>query len=596
MPTPFRRQPSGIYHIRIAIPPELRALYQTPGKNPPPERLVSLKTRNKTQADVAAARAVLKYKDEFEAKRWELRPRAALRQDDLHAAAWGTYQRLDAADDDLRLNPPSLADLPEARKVLEREFPDDKAKVNAILKEIEVALRDPAAARWERDAAIKAEVGRYGDATVREDVADFVREHHIDAEPGSVSWKRIANAIQRGEREANRAADRRDEGEPVDIRDKLVSEPAVPRAKPGEEIMELFEAFARENPRGNVKDSINTSRRDVALFVSTLPPRSSVKAITRRAVADWKALLVQWPVKATETTEFRGMSMAEVVERNKDVKKPKIAVRTINRHLSALSAFCDWLLANDHIQTSPATRMQLTDKRKVGDGKPFPLTDLPKIFAAPLFVGAESDTKMRKPGDVLIRDYRYWTPLVMLFSGARPGELAQMLVEDVRLAHGRWIMHITTENDEDKSLKTDNSHRVVPVHPELERLGFLDHVKKMRKAGERKVFPDAKQNKRGQWGVDFSSSFSDLLTDVGVKTKTGPSKRLTLYSFRHSVSDALRLAGFDDAEFAPLYGHSKATTTARYGHEQPRTIEQRAKMIDAIAYEGLDLSHLHAGG
>ncbi|HVI28093.1 site-specific integrase [Hansschlegelia sp.] len=582
---------NGIFYLRVTIPRDVRSLYLSASGRQREQIWVSLQTNAPELAKKRANLERVKFDREFAAKRWELRPRVGLTQDDLHEAALGTYRRLDAADEDLRLNPPSEADLDAVWRVLQREHPDDELTAWRIFQGVREALADPAAARRQRSAAIKAEAGRFGDTTVKEDVADFVRERHLDASPGDAAWRKIANAIQRGEQEANKRAEERDEGDfSGEARDPLVSAPATPRAKPGEGIMDRFEAYARENPRGITADTLNMNRMAVALFVSTLPPRSTVKAITRGACAEWKRLLMLYPVKAAETKVFRGKSMREIVELNETVGKPTITPRTVNRYLASLGAFCDWLLAHDDIQASPLSRMQLTIKK--GTGKPFPLDALPKIFASPLFTGAESEAKMRRAGNHMIRDHRFWIPLVMLYSGARPGELAQLLVEDVREAHGRWIMHITTENDEDKTLKTESSPRVVPIHPELERLGFLAYVDSLRAKGERRVFPQAKRNDR-QWVPDLSREFSRLLSDIGVKTDAGPSSKLSLYSFRHTVSDALRRAGFDDAEFAPLYGHGKATTTGRYGNEKPRTIEQRARMIDAIAFEGLDVSALY---
>ena len=64
----------------------------------------------------------------------------------------------------------------------------------------------------------------------------------------------------------------------------------------------------------------------------------------------------------------------------------------------------------------------------------------------------------------------------MLYSGTRPAEIAQLAVADVREQHGKWIMHVTEEGDGDKSVKTAGSMRVVPVHSELIKLGFIDYV------------------------------------------------------------------------------------------------------------------------
>ena len=191
-------------------------------------------------------------------------------------------------------------------------------------------------------------------------------------------------------------------------------------------------------------------------------------------------------------------------------------------------------------------------------------------------------------GNVQIRDHRFWTPLLMLFSGARPGEIGQLAVSDIRKEHGRWIMHITTEGDGEKRIKTKGSMRVVPLHPMLLRLGFLDYQEAQTRIGNIALFPKAKRNDRGQMMADFSREFGKYLTRIGLKKGKG----LSLYSFRHGVADAFRRAGFLDEQFKFLLGHTQGTTTGRYGIMPHGILEQRAQLINAIHYPGLDLSHL----
>lgn len=573
---------NGVYYVRIAIPPELRSLYQTPGRQLPEEKLVSLKTRSKKHADVAAARALLDLKEEFEAKRWQLRPRVALTQDDLHAAALGTYTRLNAADDDARLNPPSLADLPAARRVLEREFPDDKAKVNAILKEIEVALRDPAAARRERDDAIKAEVGRYSDATVHEDVADFVREHHIDAEPGDASWKRIANAIQRGEREAIRAADALDkDGAYIEVGDKLVSEPVAPRAKAGEGIMDIFAKYEKQEAANKRPETWDQSRKDVELFVSTLPARSTMAAINKASVRDWLELCQDYPKRASDTKLFKGLSMAEAVAKNESLgedAKPVVSVKTVNRWLSAVGSFCKWAINRGYLDLEVNPCHGLYAEAPEFEAESFTPEQLKVLFASEMFVG-----------DVE-RDYKFWLPLVQAFSGMRQGEVAQLLVRDVFEQHGRWTIFVTKKGGHDKSIKRGSSERVLVVHPMLEKVGFIDYVKAMRDAGHERLFPTA-ERRHGQWVPDYSREFSRH--HERLRLKDGPG--LSAHSFRHGAIDAMRAGGFLDAEIAPIVGHAKIKVqTSGYGRIAEDRLLRDAPVVDSIAYEGLDLSHLSA--
>lgn len=149
----------------------------------------------------------------------------------------------------------------------------------------------------------------------------------------------------------------------------------------------------------------------------------------------------------------------------------------------------------------------------------------------------------------------------MLYSGARPAEIAQLAVADLRQLHGVWIMHITTEGEGDKSVKTEGSMRVVPVHPELVRLGFIKYLDGMQAAGHSRLFPEAKRNARGQMVAEFSREFGRYLIRIGMKVGRG----LSLYSFRHGTADAFRRAGFLDEQFGMILGHTKHSTTGQYG-------------------------------
>src|SRR3546814_2697426 len=56
-------------------------------------------------------------------------------------------------------------------------------------------------------------------------------------------------------------------------------------------------------------------------------------------------------------------------------------------------------------------------------------------------------------------------------------------------------------------LKTINAHRTIPVHPELQRLGFLRFVEQQRQAGTGFLFPLQEPNKREQWAVPLGRWF-----------------------------------------------------------------------------------------
>jgi integrase len=170
-----------------------------------------------------------------------------------------------------------------------------------------------------------------------------------------------------------------------------------------------------------------------------------------------------------------------------------------------------------------------------------------------------------------------------LYTGARLGELAQLLVADVRELHGVWIAHITREGSDLKSTKTEGSQRVVPIHPDLIKLGFLKYHASIAKRGEAQLFPEIKPDARGFFSGNPSRWFNKYFRQIKVKT----GKDVNFHSFRHSAADAFRRAGIADEQFGPLLGHTKSTTTGRYGIMPEGILSQRVTMIEAMAYPSI---------
>ncbi|WP_210526699.1 DUF6538 domain-containing protein [Rubellimicrobium arenae] len=425
------------------------------------------------------------------------------------------------------------------------------------------------------------------------EVEAYVTENNLAVLPDSPEWRELAHRIMRAEIEALQRAQERDSGDfggqPDDPIVRPTPAPRRPVTPPAERIPAVLDLFASDNPRGVSRDRINQIKRDVSLFLDVVGHDVPMSAITRAAVREWKALLRQFPVKATDSNTFTGMTMREIVEANVKIGKPIISDRTVNRHLSSLSAFCVWAIANEHLEQNPVAGLSLA-KENTTPRVPFTVDQLNTLFRSPLFTGCAGIVEwadMHKPGSHLIRDYRYWVPLIMLFSGARNGEVAQLAVADVRQMHGYWIMHITDEGEGDKSVKTEGSRRVVPIHPELIRLGLLDYHRRQQEAGNVQLFPDVERNERGQIMGRYSTNFGKYLSAIGLKAGRG----LSLYSFRHGVTDALR-AKYLNHEFGFILGHDKATMTGRYGIMPQGPLEKRVEIINAITYPGLDLDHL----
>jgi len=581
-----RRSGSSRYYVRQRVPVDLVATY---GKA---EIWRSLGTTDQREAK-RLARSVLDELDrEFEAKRTA----GTFTEHDLQEAIWNRYVELTEADEtSRRLGELSDAELDDVWQHLRREFGDYDLNAFRIFEYIRDRFEIEQRERPARLATLKAGVARGDLGAVERDIAAVAKERSAPIPKGSDLYRKLGHGLQRAELEALARAEERDAGDFTGSpRDSLIQPPKVRLVAPtGETIMSLFDTYAAENPENVRADTLNQSRMAVELFVDHVGARFPASSIGKPQVRTWKALLLKYPVKAAETKIFAGMALKDIVATNDALppvqRKPAISPKTVNRYLAGLSAFVKWLVASGYLQTNPLTDMFISVDKAKGSKATFTTTELQSLFGSPLFGSCQSDEKMHLPGNHKIRDHRYWLPLVMLWSGARPAEIAQLLVADVREQHGTWIMHVTEEGDDEKSTKTKGSMRVVPIHSELTRLGFVEFVKAQAAKGEKRLFPEAERNSRGQMAAKFSRDFGRYLDRVDIKDGRG----LSLYSFRHGFIDALRRAEFLDDQFAMIIGHAKHTTTGRYGHIPEGMLRQRVEMVEAVSFPGLDLSHLY---
>lgn len=424
----------------------------------------------------------------------------------------------------------------------------------------------------------------------------------LDIEPGSINEKLIGRAILKEcirsfEASASQARDHLaclypDLVEPAAVPPSLpVAAPAEGTtgqklAAPGETIMELYDTFKKEKAATANADTWDQNRKIVQRFAEFIGETSHISAINRKAIRDWKQGLGKWPVKAADVKEFKNLSFREILEANKVVKKSTIAAANINKYLAAVGSFASWLLTNDYIENDVMKGMYLPKDKKAKPVLPYKEPQIEEIFKSPLFDKCAGDGLEHVKGDVTIRDWRYWMPWIALYSGARLGEIAQLLTADVRQLHGRWVFHITEEGSEEgtdlKSTKTGGSQRIIPIHSKLIKRGFVQYYAEVCARGERRLFPELKRDKRGFFGA-ASKFFNNYFKAIGVKVD----KKLNFHSLRHSIADAFRRGGYRDEEFNVLLGHTEETTTGIYGIIQPGTLKQRVKMIEAVRYSGL---------
>ena len=588
-----RRPGSANWTVRIVVPADLRTAV---GKR---EIWASTKTADPREARIRSAPIIHHWKARFDELRRKREPTGA----DLEAAVWRHYAGELEINRLRRVNMPTASDVDRATEQLVEDasagnvaMGPNKA-VADIGRVIEiVAMKDAAATdrkfREVREKTLIDHLARGETALVEWAVDEIILREGLAIERGSLIYRDLCQRLQRAELEALRRLRERDGGNWSGTpSDPIVKPPgastAARTAAPGETIMELFDKFRREKRASVTEDTWRNNEIIVRRFAEFIGETAHSSAITRRSVRDWKQALLQWPRKASDCKEFAGLSFRKIIEANKTVQKPIVTEKTVNKYLAGIGGFCGWLLDNDYIEADVMSGQFLAIDKRAKKVLPYNAGQLVTIFASPLFGACEGDKRESEPGKTHVRDGRFWLPLIALFTGARLGEIAQLEVSDVRQDRGVWIFHITDEGGADKSVKTAGSARVVPIHPELVRIGLLEYREVMERRGEKRLFPELKRDQRGHFG-SASKFWNAHIETLGVKGD----RSLNFHSFRHTVADAFRRAGLLDEQFAMLLGHTGGTTTGRYGVLNEGELSHRKSVIERIAYPDLDLAKI----
>lgn len=358
-----------------------------------------------------------------------------------------------------------------------------------------------------RYACLKADLANADTRLIEPDADEFLAKHAFTIPKGSARYREPCAAMIRAEIEQLKRNAERDAGNFASTpADPIVTEPeSAPEFQSGHavSITAIYERFERENP-GNVRpETLYQIRTAVQHFAAFAGSRVKTTNITKAHIREWKEVLDRWPVKAAEVTAWKGLDIRQIIAANEalDHPRPTIARPTLRRYMGNVQGFCRWLVRNGYLDANPVADM-LPGKLKAPVNKRISFTDsqLRTLFTSPLFDTCRSTDwrDVSKPGNVAVRDHRYWIPLIMAYSGARPGEIAQLHVGDVKQIHGIWTIYITEENGEGKRTKTQSSKRFVPVHSNLIERGFIKYCDAIAARGAKQIFPEFEIPKEGQ--------------------------------------------------------------------------------------------------
>lgn len=185
----------------------------------------------------------------------------------------------------------------------------------------------------------------------------------------------------------------------------------------------------------------------------------------------------------------------------------------------------------------------------------------------------------------------------------RLNELAQLRTDDLRLDHnGRPHLNILSLVDEEdeadiaakpnksktkgRRVKSAAGRRLLPVHPTLIEMGFLDFIasRRMRSGTDVQVFPELKADPSGR----YSDAISKRLNRRIRKGLAITNPRYTAYSLRHNFRDACTESGVSEEARKKAMGHQLEGMDGVYGN--PLLLRHESDAVAGIRYPNVDMS------
>lgn len=379
---------------------------------------------------------------------------------------------------------------------------------------------------------------------------------------------------------------RRPTTEPINVENNEQPKPAGP----------ILSAAAEKFCTAQVKtltwenQTANQSRKSFSLFIEINGDRP-VDSYTREHAARFKELAQSLPADYSKASVYRSLSVSEIISKYEASPAAKrgalLSQKTIKRHFSALSTLWDALKNEERVKDNIFRGFKFGNAKRANEQRDmWTEADLRRLFTTPLWQGCRSEGRRTTPGELIIRDEKFWLPLVAVFSGLRQEEICQMRIEDIREEDG--IHYFDINSRPPRGLKNKNAVRRVPIHDELIRLGLLDHVEEVKKAREERVFPNLKPG-----GADnrFGHGYTKWFTRYRRETNVYRPK-LDFHSFRHTATTLLQRAEVSVPLVDELTGHAGVGETARY--TKGLGLKKLHEAINKISI-GVDLRHLYPG-
>jgi len=334
--------------------------------------------------------------------------------------------------------------------------------------------------------------------------------------------------------------------------------PRLGKATPGRSFREIILQLIDKPHAGyaeTTKERVRGGLRLLVEAVGDLRPEE----LTRERVTVFLDLLAQKPAKVSKADlKLKLPQLVAAYANRQDV--PRLTQKTREAYVIALNARWNEALQaggiGDGLPSPFSGRKFRREHSRQRAATGFSANELTAYFSMPAFT--EGHRPAGGKGEAV-----FWIPLLLLFTGARPEEVAQLLVDDIYQddKDGRWVIRFTDTGIHPvkgrqtlKSSGQDWGPRTFPIPQALLDLGLLAYRVSLKDQNELALFPRLRRKgKRPGIFASFGEWMGGYVYKHGV-LQPG-TERQPVREFRHTWSTAARASRIPKEAMQYIQGH-----------------------------------------
>ncbi len=324
------------------------------------------------------------------------------------------------------------------------------------------------------------------------------------------------------------------------------------------------------------------------------------------------------PMRLSNSRDFKDengnrLPLEECFEIAEENDLERISDKTIEKYATQVGIFVRWAGKHKYIARDIAVVLELLQDLAEDDPrrKYFNEEELKALF----------ETDEYRDGLLFYKPVWHWSLLIMLYTGCRLGEACQFYIDDIfetdeKYSDGSkvWVFNFTNKGAGQKVKKQKpNFSSLVPIHPDLIKLGFLNYYQERKSKSEKQVFDVLQKNWGGTTSVWFNGEFTKkdvyntgyaekcgVFTDVHEQTYkenkelySSDDRLITTRSFRHYIANRSKQElDWKYSVWCEITHHSdgeKKKTVRGEVYEDDYNLDLKVTEIEKLTFDFLDI-------